>query len=69
LESRLLLAGDVLVRFEFTDLAEKPLDLVEVGEKWVPAVGLGEDFLLRVHIRDNRAPSEAQGVRKAYFDV
>ena len=69
LESRLLLAGDVLVRFEFTDLAEKPLDLVEVGENWVPAVGVGEDFLLRVHIRDSRPLSEAQGVRKAYFDV
>ena len=58
LESRTLLAGNVLVRFEFVDAGSgTTLDSLRVGE----------DVELQAYIQDIRSP--AGGLFKAYFDV
>ena len=57
MESRNLLAGDLSVRFEFTDPGGAPVSLLHVGT----------DFVLRAFVRDIR--SNPQGVFQAYLDV
>lgn len=57
LEQRQLLAGDVLVRMEITDLTAVPQ-----AEFYV-----GEEFLLRIHVRDNR--QDPEGIFQSFFDV
>ncbi len=57
LEDRRLLAGDLNVRFEFTDLGGQPLTSLQVGDQ----------FLVKAYVRDaRRSPT---GVFQAYLDV
>ncbi len=57
LEDRQLLAGDLGVEFEFTDLAGQPLAALQVGDQ----------FLVKAYVRDAR--SGPTGVFQAYLDV
>ncbi len=57
LEDRMLLAGDMTVRFAFADLSGSPSDNLMAGS----------DYNLLVYVRDSR--SAPTGVRQAYFDV
>lgn len=59
LEHRRLLAGDVQVRFEFTDLAQSPLTELQAGQ----------DFLLRAYVQDMRTSPPPQGLFRAFLDV
>ena len=58
LESRTLLAVDVLVRFEFVDA---------VSGSTLDSLRVGEDVELQAYVQDIRSP--AGGLFKAYFDV
>ncbi len=57
LEARLLLAGDMTVRFAFADMGGESSDFLMVGS----------DYTLQVYVRDSR--SQPTGVQQAYFDV
>jgi len=57
LEDRRLLAGDLDVKFAFTDLGGQPLTSLQVGDP----------FLVKAYVRDAR--SSPTGVFQAYFDV
>ena len=53
----MLLAADVAARFAYTDVTGNPLQTLQAGQ----------DFLLQMYVRDNRATP--QGVFQAYFDL
>ncbi len=57
LEDRVLLAGDLGVRFAFADLTGNPVDFMVVGN----------NYELQAHVKDSRVA--ATGVAQAYFDV
>ena len=59
LEDRRLLAGDLGVRFQFTD----------VSGNLIPSLQVGTEFLVKVFVQDTRSDRPRTGVLQAYFDV